>query len=612
MQDVRMALEAYFGFSTFRQGQEEVIEALIAGRDCLAVMPTGAGKSLCYQIPALLFPGLTIVISPLISLMKDQVSALSDAGIPAACLNSSLSPAENADTLNAAARGELRILYAAPERLQREDMTNLSRRAAVNMVVVDEAHCVSQWGHDFRQSYLLIPGFVASLPTRPVVSAFTATATGKVREDIASILCLLDPFAIVTGFNRENLYFEVRRPRGQAAKTHALLEALEERRGKSGIVYCSTRKAVEEICDSLNRTGFSATRYHAGLDDEERRRNQDDFIYDRKTIMVATNAFGMGIDKSNVSFVVHYQMPKNIESYYQEAGRAGRDGSPADCILLYSPQDVETAKYLIGNPGAEGDEDLKAHKLELLKYMTFYATGADCLRESILRYFGEEAPRFCGNCSNCTNGFDHKDITLEARKIISCVYRMRERGRSFGKAMIVDVLRGSRSQKVIAAGLETLSTHNIMNDTGAHQLRHMIDHLIDRGCLAISGDEYPVVALGPRYREALAEGAAVTMMLPKEAAPKPALSGFGAGVSSSVVPFDDALFQRLRDMRARLARQASVPAYIVFTDATLRDMAGKQPTSPETFLRVSGVGRAKAEKYGPLFIKAIEEWKKEG
>jgi ATP-dependent DNA helicase RecQ len=547
--------------------------------------------------------------------MKDQVNALTGAGIQAAFLNSSLSYSENNDILNRAARGGLRILYVAPERLQRDDMEGLCRTASVDLVVVDEAHCVSQWGHDFRQSYLLIPGFVAGLPRRPVVSAFTATATGKVREDIASILQLRDPFSIVTGFNRENLYFEVRRPESQADKIRSLLDALEERRGRSGIVYCSTRKAVEEICDALCQKRFSATRYHAGLDDGERRVNQDDFIFDRKLVMVATNAFGMGIDKSNVSFVIHYNMPKNIESYYQEAGRAGRDGSPADCILLYSPKDVETAKFLINKSQDESDmpdEDLKAHNMELLKQMTFYATGADCLRESLLRYFGETAPHFCGNCSNCNNGFDEKDITLEARKIISCVYRMKERGRSFGKSVIIDVLRGSKNQRIIAAGLDTLSTYNLMSVTGAHELRFMLDYLIEQDYLAQSDGEYPVVVLSRRFREALSENAAITMMLPKAPPPRPVLPGaMGPGYDTDN-RVDDALFRRLRDLRTRLARKAQVPAYIIFSDASLRDMCRKQPATLSAFLSVSGVGEVKAEKYSAIFIKAIAEWQESG
>ncbi|MDR0709906.1 MAG: RecQ family ATP-dependent DNA helicase, partial [Spirochaetaceae bacterium] len=419
-------LKNSFGYTGFRPGQEAVIDALLAGKDTLAVMPTGAGKSLCYQIPALMLDGLTVVISPLISLMKDQVDALEDAGIPAAFLNSSLSQNEYNNTVSRVTEGKINILYIAPERLQRGLPSRLTASQNISLVVIDEAHCISQWGHDFRPSYLSITGFISQLPKRPTVAAFTATATGRVREDIIRILDLSDPFTLVTGFNRENLYFGVFRPRD---KFQALLEILRERPGKSGIIYCATRKTVEELSRALNSRGFSTTRYHAGLDDTERHKNQDDFIYDRKTVMAATNAFGMGINKSNVSFVIHYNMPKNIESYYQEAGRAGRDGEQADCILLYSPQDVHLNRYLITNSRdeeTERDEALIEHNLELLREMTFYATSRDCLRSRLLSYFGESAPHYCGNCSNCNTEFAETDITVPVQKILSCVYRIEQ------------------------------------------------------------------------------------------------------------------------------------------------------------------------------------------
>ncbi|MDR1971645.1 MAG: RecQ family ATP-dependent DNA helicase, partial [Treponema sp.] len=447
-------LKNYFGYPRFRPGQEEVIDAVLAGRDVLAVMPTGAGKSLCYQIPALLLEGLTLVVSPLISLMKDQVNALQEAGVPAAFLNSSLMAGEYAETISRAVRGEYKILYIAPERLKKGFPSQLTAPPSpgISLVVIDEAHCVSQWGHDFRPSYLEITGFIRQLSRRPIAAAFTATATGRVREDIKRILALNDPYALTTGFDRENLYFEVRKP---ADRFGALLECLASRRDRSGIIYCSTRKTVEELCHALGTRGFGVTRYHAGLDDRERRNNQDDFIYDRKPLMVATNAFGMGIDKSNVSFVIHYNMPKNIESYYQEAGRAGRDGEKADCILLYSPQDVRINKYLITNSqgpapdsGGVKDQALVDHNLELLKEMTFYAVSSDCLRSRLLAYFGERHPGYCGNCSNCNTAFEETDVTIPARKIISCVYRLRERGRSFGKTMVINILRGSKNEKI--------------------------------------------------------------------------------------------------------------------------------------------------------------------
>ncbi|MDR1950056.1 MAG: RecQ family ATP-dependent DNA helicase, partial [Spirochaetaceae bacterium] len=467
-QDTKTILNTRFGYAHFRPGQEAVIDTILSGRDTLAVMPTGAGKSLCYQIPALLLEGITVVISPLISLMRDQVQALVGAEIPAAFLNSSLSAAEYVDTLGRTARGEYRILYIAPERLRREDMRNLAETLGISLVVIDEAHCVSQWGHDFRPSYLLIPDFIEQLPVRPITAAFTATATGKVREDISSMLRLKNPFILITGFNRENLYFEVQKPRDTRDKLAVLLHYLGTHKNKSGIVYCSTRKGVEELCRTLEDRGFAVTRYHAGLDDRERHTNQDDFIYDRKPLMIATNAFGMGIDKSNVSFVIHYNMPKNIESYYQEAGRAGRDGENADCILLYSPQDVRLNTFLItSTQEEEGEKDpaLVKHNLELLKQMTWYATTSDCLRSRLLSYFGETAPHYCGNCSNCNTGFENTDITLPARKILSCVYRIEQLGRRFGKNMVINVLRGAKTEKIREAGLDRLSTYGIMADT---------------------------------------------------------------------------------------------------------------------------------------------------
>jgi ATP-dependent DNA helicase RecQ len=561
-------------------------------------------------MPALMREGITLVVSPLISLMKDQVEALRDSGLPAAYLNSSLLPGEYARTVSLAAQGEYKILYIAPERLQREDMRSLARKLPVAMVVVDEAHCVSQWGHDFRPSYLLISDFIKQLAARPVIAAFTATATGNVKEDIILMLNLEDPYMLSTGFNRENLYFEVRRPSG---KPGALLDCLEPRRGRSGIIYCATRKTVEETCLLLCEKGYPATRYHAGLEDRERRENQDDFIYDRKPVMVATNAFGMGIDKSNVSFVIHYNMPKNIESYYQEAGRAGRDGSPADCILLYSPQDVRINTFLITKSAEEGEEGADPayveHKLELLKSMTFYATTNDCLREFILKYFGETSPHYCGACSNCQSVFERADITIAAQKIVSCVYRLGQRGRRFGKGMIVNILRGSKSEKL--RGLETLSTYGIMADTGERRLRVILDYLVEEGYLAVAGEEYPVVCPGARSREIILEKKPLGMMIAKEARrQKPS----AAAVLAEAPPgeFDNALFAKLKDLRTQFARSAGVPAYIIFSDASLRDMCRRKPLTREAFPEVSGVGAAKLEKYGDAFTRLIREHEEAG
>ncbi|GHV88600.1 ATP-dependent DNA helicase RecQ [Spirochaetia bacterium] len=641
-QDKLSILKSCFGYTSFRPGQEAVIDALLAGRDALAVMPTGAGKSLCYQIPALLLEGITVIISPLISLMKDQVNALEDAEIPAAYLNSSLSPDEYSDTIFRAVQGDIKILYIAPERLQRGLPPQLVEAQEIAMVVIDEAHCISQWGHDFRPSYLYITDFIRQLPKRPITAAFTATATGKVREDIMSILDLEEPYTIITGFNRENLYFEVQRPKD---KFQALMEILRSRKNKSGIIYCSTRKSVEEISRTLSDRGFAATRYHAGLDDGERHRNQDDFIYDRKTIMVATNAFGMGIDKSNVSFVIHYNMPKNIESYYQEAGRAGRDGEAADCILLYSPQDVRINQFLIHNgqdDEAEKDEARIEHNLELLKAMTFYATSPDCLRSRLLGYFGETAPHYCGNCSNCNTVFEDIDITIPAQKIISCVYRIEQQGRRFGKAMIVNILRGSKLEKIKTLALDKLSTYGIMADMDAHRIRTMLDYLVEQKYLAVSADEYPVVYLVPKSKEIIVEKQPLSMKLPKEQKRKTeqplreeetytgtAGTGFGSdesgrtsgaglgrrsqsarsdyGPSSALEPGDEGLFTRLKELRTRLAQEAHVPPYIIFSDASLRDMCRKRPVNREQFLQVSGVGSVKLDKYGEVFISLIAD-----
>ena len=419
-------LKRYFGYDSFRTGQEALVDALLGGRNVLGIMPTGAGKSLCYQIPALMMSGITLVISPLISLMKDQVNALVQQGVSAAYLNRSLTESQYAKALKNAANGRYKIIYVAPERLESVSFMNMCRAVKISMVAVDEAHCVSQWGQDFRPGYLNIRKFITKLHYRPVIGAFTATATEEVKADIIRLLGLNNPIAVTTGFDRPNLYFSVLRPK---SKPNELLKLLKERRGKSGIVYCSTRKKVEEVCDMLNARGVSATRYHAGLEDTERIKNQDDFVYDRKQVMVATNAFGMGIDKSNVGFVIHYNMPKNLESYYQEAGRAGRDGTEADCILLYSKSDVMTCRYFIENieynPDltAEQNAAFRQKEEERLKYMTFYCTTSDCLRGFMLRYFGDDYKTSCGKCSNCLTEFDTEDVTVEAQKILSCIIK---------------------------------------------------------------------------------------------------------------------------------------------------------------------------------------------
>lgn len=599
-------LEQYFGYPAFRPGQEELIDALLDHRDAVGIMPTGAGKSLCYQVPALLMEGITLVVSPLISLMKDQVAALVQNGVRGAYLNSSLSWNQYQAALRNARAGVYKIIYVAPERLLTPEFQNFAQNAVISMVTVDEAHCVSQWGQDFRPSYLSIPEFVETLPQRPVVSAFTATATPRVRNDILSLLALRDPWITVTSFDRPNLYLEVRRPKDRLQETLGLLA---ERREKSGIIYCATRKAVEDVCAALQEHGYAATRYHAGLTDQERQKNQEDFLYDRASVMVATNAFGMGIDKSNVGFVIHYNMPKDLESYYQEAGRAGRDGQPAECFLLYNGQDVGLNRFLFSR--SEENQDLDEKALEQLtqlnerrlQAMTNYCHTTACLREYILHYFGEHAPTQCGNCYNCTGHFQQVDITSEGRNILSCVRYLRQR---FGMKMVLDVLRGSKSEKVLRMGFDKLPIHGKLAHYKEDALREMVNTLLLQGFLTQSGGEFPTLALGPRAEDLLRGQESVYMRLRSEEAPEP-VRRFPRDVPKS----DPALLKRLRELRTTLSRSQNIPMYIIFSNATLEAMAAYQPTTPAEFLEIPGVGQAKLQKYGKAFLDAISHWKEE-
>lgn len=606
MLDKANVLKQYFGYDSFREGQEYLIDNILSGQDVLGVMPTGAGKSICFQVPAMVMKGITLVISPLISLMKDQVNALTQAGIKAAYLNSSLSPMQYSRALQNAIAGEYSIIYVAPERLLAEDFLSFATNAPIAMLTVDEAHCISQWGQDFRPSYVKIVEFIDSLPTRPVVSAFTATATGAVREDIINSLHLKNPTVLVTGFDRPNLYFEVQKPKNRLT---ALAEFLHDKAGKTGVVYCSTRKNVEAVCTRLNEDGFEATRYHAGLTDDERKQNQDDFIFDRAQIMVATNAFGMGIDKSNVSFVVHFNMPKNIESYYQEAGRAGRDGESAECILFYSGQDVRTNQFFIDNNrdtefiDRETQQQVRQRESERLRQMTFYCFTNDCLREFILKYFGEKSANFCGNCSSCNTNFSTVDITIMAQKILSCISRTKEK---FGVKLIIDMLRGSKNDKIQRLDLDKISTYNIMNDSSEKQIRDVISYLLLHDFLVSTNDEFPIIKLGARSGEVLFKKLTVEMKLAKEYE-KPVKKERGKSVGSHAV--DKELFNQLKQLRLKLAQEQNMPAYTIFSDSTLVDMCMKLPKNDDEFKDVSGVGNVKLERYGEAFMQAISEFK---
>ncbi len=603
MRDKYGVLKEYFGHDSFREGQDRITDSLLSGRDVLGIMPTGAGKSICYQVPALMFEGVTVVVSPLISLMKDQVSALVQSGVAAAYINSSLTHAQYLKVLQNTKNGKYKIIYVAPERLCAPAFLEICRSLSISMVAVDEAHCVSQWGQDFRPSYLKIPDFIESLPSRPVVGAFTATATGTVREDIKNLLKLRSPLVVATGFDRPNLFFSVMHPN---KKSIALMKLIKERKGESGIVYCSTRKAVEEVCELLNKNGFTATRYHAGLGEDERRLNQDDFVYDRAPIMVATNAFGMGIDKSNVSFVIHYNMPKNMESYYQEAGRAGRDGRNADCILLYSSKDVRTNQFLINNSEPNPDltedeqEEVRRRDRERLKKMTFYCTTHKCLRKFILEYFGDKSPERCCKCSNCLSNHENTDITVDAQKIMSCVART---GQRYGKKVICDVLRGSKNERLISAGLSRQSTYGIMADCTEKRLRDIIEYLCENGYMTAEGDEYPILRLTPKSRGVLTGSETLRMMLEI-----PQKKKASSAKSAALPPEDEKLLTALKELRKSLAMRQSVPAYVVFSDATLMDMCRIKPKTRDEFMEVSGVGQRKAIRYGEVFLATIAEF----
>jgi ATP-dependent DNA helicase RecQ len=582
-------LKKYYGYDFFRKGQESIITNILSGRDTLGIMPTGGGKSICYQIPALCLPGITLVISPLISLMKDQVDALHSIGIPAAYINSSLTQAEADDTLRAAQQGAYKLLYVAPERLDTDRFRSAVQTLPVSMLAIDEAHCISQWGHDFRPSYLAVPQILNLLRERPLVTAFTATATPEVTRDITRLLGIAPDSTYVTGFNRENLRFAILRGENKRDFT---LDYLRRNRDQSGVIYAATRKEVDQMYELLRGEGFTVGKYHAGLTDEEKTRWQDQFLYDDVRIMVATNAFGMGIDKSNVRYVLHVNMPKNMESYYQEAGRAGRDGEPSECILLYHAADVQLQKFLIEQGNAAPER--KAGEYKKLQGMVDFCHTTQCLRNAILEYFEDEIPEPCGICSNCKDDRELRDMTREAQMIFSCIRRMRER---FGAALVAQVLKGSANKKVKQFGFDELPTYGLMKQYKEKEIADLIHVLTAEGYLALSDGQFPIVRLEPRALAVLQGQEQVFQRVQPR--------------SETVYERDDTLFERLRNLRKEISQHEKVPPYIIFADSTLREMADTCPTEEEQLLRIKGVGEAKFTKYGELFLELLRTYARE-
>ncbi|MDP4146355.1 MAG: DNA helicase RecQ [Bacillota bacterium] len=580
------ALQKYYGYKDFRKSQKSVIENILSGKDTLAIMPTGGGKSICYQIPALLFDGITIVVSPLISLMKDQVDSIKELGIGAGYINSSLTPKESFDIISRLQGQSIKILYVAPERLESTEFCQMMKNLDISQIAVDEAHCVSQWGHDFRTSYRYISKFIKALPKRPIVTAFTATATEEVREDIVKLIQLNNPGVFISGFDRENLKINCLK---EGDRFGYLLNYVKENREQSGIIYASTRKEVDNIYEKLKKEGLSVSRYHAGLSDEERKNNQEDFVYDRINVIIATNAFGMGIDKSNVRYVIHFNMPRNIEAYYQEIGRAGRDGEISECILLFSAQDIITQKYLIETSIQSSERKINEYKK--LQFMIDFVHYNGCLRKYILNYFGESIEyEECGNCSNCINEGQLVDKTIDAQKVISCIYRMKK---DFGVNMIADVLRASKQQKILQHKFNELSTYGIMKDYSKDDLVGFINTLIAHAYIALKEGEFPTVILNSMSTRVLKGEEKVIL---KEI------------IKVKKISSNNELFEELRILRREIAAEEGVPPYYIFADTTLKEMSTRYPLTEEQLLDISGVGESKLEKFGSKFIEIIEKY----
>ncbi len=598
------ALKEYFGYDSFKPGQEEIIDSILAGKDVLAIMPTGSGKSICYQIPALILPGITIVISPLISLMQDQVKALNEAGIQAGFINSSLSDSEISDIYSGAQEGAYKILYVAPERLDSFAFTNFARRIEISMVTVDEAHCISQWGQDFRPSYLRIVGFVAGLRRRPVVTAFTATATEEVKNDISCVLRLRDPKVVVTGFDRENLYFDVETIR---KKDEYVLEYIRKHPEESGIIYCATRKNADALYELLSASGISAAKYHAGMSNEDRKQSQNDFIFDRSAVIVATNAFGMGIDKSDVRYVIHYNMPQSMENYYQEAGRAGRDGESSQCILLFSAQDIMINRFLLDHKDftdipPEDIELIRQRDAKRLQVMEGYCRTSGCLRNYILEYFGEKRTEPCDNCGNCHREFSEIDMTEEAKDVINCIYETKGR---YGLSIVIGTLLGANRARLKELGTTEYKSYGALKEKSESAIRLLINQMILEGYIHQTTDKFSVVRLGD-YEPLKDSNTRVIVRTYKEKEPeKRSVKKSGRGSKDSLTKAGYELFEKLRKLRLTIAREEGMPPYIVFSDKTLIDMSVKTPREKSSMLGVSGVGISKYEKYGERFLDAI-------
>ena len=603
------ALKILFGYDSFRAGQKSVIDNILAGRDAFAVMPTGAGKSVCYQIPAVLLPGITLVISPLISLMQDQVKALNEAGVQAAFINSSLSEKDYNETIRKARQGTYKIIYIAPERLVTEGFLALAKSVPVSMVTVDEAHCISQWGQDFRPSYMKIVEFVKTLEKRPIISAFTATATETVREDIICTLGLQNPFTLVNGFDRENLFFQVEKPKN---KEQYILKYISGHSGDSGIIYCATRKNVDNIYELLKSKGISVGKYHAGMSAVERKKMQDDFVFDYTSIVVATNAFGMGIDKSNVRFVIHYNMPQSMENYYQEAGRAGRDGLDAKCILLFSPQDIVINRFLLDHKEMQDldpadRETVRERDVRRLQVMERYCYTTECLRNYILKYFGENPEKPCQDCGNCLREFETLDMTEAAKKVINCVYEAKGR---YGKQIIIDTVAGAKTARLEEIGTVRYKSYGVLAGTNKNLLRRLIEQLVLEGYLRVG--DYQVLKLGDISGLKNPEASVFVKITDEDKQPeKTAKTKKKAKSVETLTSSGYKLFERLKKLRLEIAREESMPPYIIFSDKTLIDMAAKMPASKPEMLDVSGVGENKFAKYGERFLEVIEEYRRE-